>query len=116
MLGGSLRGKSPYTDGEKWVCVDKKFKVTPLKCLVFSFGIGGDWSFEDEVDRKLGCKVSFSIDWFFITAEMEKEDGHYPNPQLKQPKLYKQYIRRSPVAASHYRSMLRVPLHSERRS
>ncbi|XP_050724951.1 uncharacterized protein LOC127002789 [Eriocheir sinensis] len=61
MLGGRLLGKSRYTDGEKWVCVDKKFKVIPLKCLVFSFGIGGDWSFEDEVDRKLGCTV-FAFD------------------------------------------------------
>ncbi|XP_050724987.1 uncharacterized protein LOC127002815 isoform X2 [Eriocheir sinensis] len=68
MLGGNLRSEKGYIDGDKWLCVDKKYKVTPLKCIVLSFGIGGDWSFEDEVDRKLGCRV------FAFDPTIEKEN------------------------------------------
>ncbi|XP_063852853.1 probable methyltransferase-like protein 24 isoform X2 [Scylla paramamosain] len=61
MLGGRLYHKTSKIDGDKWVCMDKQFNISPKKCLVFSFGIGADWSFEDETEGKLGCKV-FAFD------------------------------------------------------
>lgn len=61
MLGGHLAGNSSKLDGDKWVCMDNKFHISPRKCLIFSFGIGHDWSFEDEAERKLGCEV-FAFD------------------------------------------------------
>ncbi|XP_063849903.1 uncharacterized protein LOC135094070 isoform X1 [Scylla paramamosain] len=61
ILGGRLLGKSSKMDGEKWVCMDKQYNISPRNCLVFSFGIGSDWSFENDVENKLGCKV-FAFD------------------------------------------------------
>ncbi|KAK3865683.1 hypothetical protein Pcinc_028725 [Petrolisthes cinctipes] len=59
MVGGKRR--STVIDGNKWVCMSKKFKVQPDKCVVMSFGISTDWSFDDEMDKKYGCKV-YSFD------------------------------------------------------
>lgn len=38
------------------VCTDSEY-ITRDHCLVYLFGLGGDWSFAEEVERKLGCKV-----------------------------------------------------------
>ncbi|XP_045118049.1 uncharacterized protein LOC123508393 [Portunus trituberculatus] len=51
MLGGRLLGKSSKMDGDKWVCMDKQFNISPRNCLIFSFGVGADWSFEDEAEK-----------------------------------------------------------------
>ncbi|KAK4294386.1 hypothetical protein Pmani_032988 [Petrolisthes manimaculis] len=63
MVGGAIRKNSnpPVIDGQKWVCMSKKFKVQPKKCVVMSFGISNDWSFDDQMDKKYGCKV-YSFD------------------------------------------------------
>lgn len=61
MLGGYQKNNRGVLDGNKWLCIDKKYKVSPAKCLVYSFGIGGDWSFEKDVESKLGCNVSSLI-------------------------------------------------------
>ncbi|XP_037788379.1 uncharacterized protein LOC119583774 isoform X2 [Penaeus monodon] len=38
------------------VCVDAEYFARD-QCLVYLFGIKGDWSFAEEMERKLGCKV-----------------------------------------------------------
>ncbi|XP_063608827.1 uncharacterized protein LOC134783009 isoform X2 [Penaeus indicus] len=38
------------------VCVDAEY-FTRDQCLAYLFGIRGDWTFAEELERKLGCKV-----------------------------------------------------------
>lgn len=46
--------------GQKAVCIDPKVAPKPGKCLVYSFGINNEWSFDEEMDL-YGCEV-FSFD------------------------------------------------------
>ncbi|CAL4085157.1 unnamed protein product, partial [Meganyctiphanes norvegica] len=57
-VGGVLH-KTNALDGDKWVCFDKGFK--PDNCVVYSFGINNEWSFDDAMDQKHHCKV-FAFD------------------------------------------------------
>lgn len=58
LLQRQFGGKAPAPgDGKKLVCMDSRFNIKPGNCLVFSFGINNEWSFEDDFD-KFGCKVS----------------------------------------------------------
>ena len=44
-------------DGQKYVCMDPEFTVhTADRCLVYSFGIATDWSFDWDMER-FGCDV-----------------------------------------------------------
>jgi hypothetical protein len=43
-------------DGQKAVCMDRGVRPIPGKCLVYSFGIVKDWSF-DVLMEKYGCEV-----------------------------------------------------------
>lgn len=53
----SFGGKPPAPDaGRKMVCLDDRFNIQPGNCVVFSFGVGNEWSFEDDFD-KFGCRV-----------------------------------------------------------
>ncbi|CAL4124880.1 unnamed protein product, partial [Meganyctiphanes norvegica] len=54
------RNKRKYIDGDKWVCLDSQYNITPNDCLVYSFGINNEWSFDDSMDA-FGCKV-FAFD------------------------------------------------------
>ena len=47
-------------DGQKAVCLDPQVRPPPGDCLVYSFGIGGDWSFEEAMEA-YGCRV-FAFD------------------------------------------------------
>ncbi|XP_071540043.1 uncharacterized protein [Panulirus ornatus] len=50
-------GKKPAPgDGRKFVCMDKRFNIKKGDCVIFSFGVNNEWSFEDDFD-KFGCKV-----------------------------------------------------------
>ncbi|XP_069183558.1 probable methyltransferase-like protein 24 [Procambarus clarkii] len=58
MLGGRLRNFTPpVVLGEKWVCLSPKFNVKPRHCIVYSFGISSDWTFDDDISTKYQCKV-----------------------------------------------------------
>ena len=47
----------PQMDGVKKICMDHVYKnVKSNSCLVYSFGLSEDWSFE-EIMALLGCKV-----------------------------------------------------------
>ena len=47
-------------DGDKFVCLDKMLRRDPgEQCIIYSFGIADDWSFEDQISTLLGelCKL-----------------------------------------------------------
>ncbi|XP_046452744.1 probable methyltransferase-like protein 24 [Daphnia pulex] len=46
--------------GKKAVCIDSQIAPTPKKCLVYSFGINNEWSFDEQMES-YGCEV-FSFD------------------------------------------------------
>ena len=56
-LGGVFL-PSKCHDGHKYVCLNQNLKreIEDGKCIVYSFGIRNEWSFEKEV-RNLGCNV-----------------------------------------------------------
>ena len=56
-IGGGYMVDCKYTDGGKFICVDEWLKdVVNNECVVFSFGIAKDWTFEDMMDN-VGCAV-----------------------------------------------------------
>ena len=62
-FGGKFGGKGGkscggnYPDGQKFVCMDSILRdIEAGNCVVYSFGIKNDWSFEDIMDR-IGCAV-----------------------------------------------------------
>ena len=56
-IGGIYRSDCHIFDGQKYVCMDDiTTDISSNKCIVYSFGIGGDWSFEDTMGR-IGCHV-----------------------------------------------------------
>ena len=56
-VGGRYIKGCYVMDGQKYVCMDDLMEdIRNNKCVVYSFGIGHDWSFEDNIS-KMGCKV-----------------------------------------------------------
>ena len=56
-FGGNFLDYCKFTDGGKVACMDHFLEdIKQNKCLIFSFGIDTDWTFEDMMD-KLGCVV-----------------------------------------------------------
>ncbi|XP_018017319.1 uncharacterized protein LOC108673940 [Hyalella azteca] len=49
-------GRSGKIDGSKAVCLDANVAPTPGSCIVLSFGINNEWSFDDAMEQ-YGCKV-----------------------------------------------------------
>ena len=43
-------------DGDKFVCMDKMLLDSDRPCLIYSFGIANDWTFEDFMDYR-GCEI-----------------------------------------------------------
>jgi len=46
----------PAMDGQKYVCMDREFSGLLTSCLVYSVGVGADWSFDWDAEY-LGCHV-----------------------------------------------------------
>ena len=60
-FGGSYRPSCHYVDGGKYVCMDELiYDIENNECVIFSFGIANDWTFEDMMDN-LGCTI-FAFD------------------------------------------------------
>ena len=56
-FGGNFLEFCKFTDGGKVACMDDLLEdLSQKKCLIFSFGIETDWTFEDVMD-KLGCTI-----------------------------------------------------------
>lgn len=49
------------TDGGWNICADSAFAPPKTSCLVYSFGIGEDFSFDDDIVKKYDCKI-YSFD------------------------------------------------------
>lgn len=47
-------------EGQKAVCIDPKIAPLPADCIIYSFGISDDWSFDEAMGR-YGCEV-FAFD------------------------------------------------------
>ena len=72
-VGGQYLSGCHVMDGQKYVCMDEIMKdITNQECIVYSFGIGGDWSFEDGI-AAFGCKV-FAYDPTIDHAEVRSEN------------------------------------------
>ena len=60
-IGGQYLPGCHYWDGHKFLCTDELHKdIENNECLVYSFGIANDWSFE-KILGSIGCKV-FAFD------------------------------------------------------
>ena len=60
-LGDSYQPFCHYGDGGKYVCMGElTYDIAYNECIIFSFGIVGDWSFEGMMDN-LGCTI-FAFD------------------------------------------------------
>jgi hypothetical protein len=56
-FGGQWLGGCGGLDGHKFVCLDKFYRdVLNGNCLIYSFGIAGDWTFEESM-AELGCII-----------------------------------------------------------
>lgn len=56
-FGGNWLSQCGAFDGNKYVCLDKVYSdVLNGNCLIYSFGIAGDWTFEEAM-AGLGCTV-----------------------------------------------------------
>jgi hypothetical protein len=59
-FGGQILRNPSGKDGQKAVCIDPQVAPQPSKCLVYSFGINNEWSFDEEMEQ-YGCQV-FAFD------------------------------------------------------
>ena len=56
-IGGEWLPSCAWYDGAKFVCLDKfKKAIEEGKCLIYSFGLASDWSFEETL-AEMGCVV-----------------------------------------------------------
>ena len=59
-FGGKMMNNPSGFDGQKAVCLDPGVRPEGGKCLIYSFGINNEWSFDDTME-KYGCEV-FAFD------------------------------------------------------
>ena len=74
-FGGIVTGSGVVwgIDGQKTVCMDGRMAPRRHRCLVYSFGINNEWSFDRHFE-KFGCQV-----WAFDPS-MNRSDGNFrPN-------------------------------------
>ena len=56
-FGGVYREGCQYWDGQKYLCISELIDdIDKNECLIYSFGVAGDWSFEKAMGS-FGCKV-----------------------------------------------------------
>ena len=61
---GSVNGAG--RDGIKTLCLDDIYRdIKNEKCLIYSFGIADDWTFEEYM-ASLGCKVLFVSEYYLV--------------------------------------------------
>ena len=75
-FGGEYNSECKFTDGSKFVCMDELLKdIENGECLIYSFGVANDWSFEDTMDE-LGCKV-YAFDGSVDFPEKRGKNIHF---------------------------------------
>nr|XP_045614703.1 probable methyltransferase-like protein 24 [Procambarus clarkii] len=62
-----------FIDGDKWACMDPPLAPPPTRCLVYSFGIKNEWSFDDAM-AAYGCQV-FSFDPTMAVGDHQRSSG-----------------------------------------
>ncbi|XP_037787694.1 methyltransferase-like protein 24 [Penaeus monodon] len=68
-------------DGDKAVCLSSRYSITPGDCLVYSFGIAGDWSFDDAM-AEYGCQVYSFDPTIGLENHQRSERVHFYNVGL----------------------------------
>jgi hypothetical protein len=59
-FGGKIMQNPSGIAGQKSVCIDSRIAPIPSQCLVYSFGISNEWSFDEQMEL-YGCEV-YSFD------------------------------------------------------
>ncbi|KAI9559265.1 hypothetical protein GHT06_016054 [Daphnia sinensis] len=59
-FGGKMMSNPSGIDGQKCVCIDPRIAPLSGQCLVYSFGINNEWSFDEQMES-YGCQV-FAFD------------------------------------------------------
>ena len=59
-FGGWILENPSGLDGQKAVCIDPSVAPQPKNCIVYSFGINNEWSFDEDMEI-YGCEV-FAFD------------------------------------------------------
>jgi hypothetical protein len=72
-FGGKMMRNPSGFDGQKAVCLDDKIAPQPGSCIVYSFGINNEWSF-DETMEDYGCQV-FAFDPTMNVATHKHSQG-----------------------------------------
>ena len=77
-------GQATQVDGDKFVCMDQI--LTGDQCIIYSFGLAADWTFEDQMDL-LGTdhsllKFSIYYDYLYIELSLVKFFICAPNTWL----------------------------------
>ncbi len=72
-FGGQKLGNPSGKDEQKAVFIEPQVAPKPEECLVYSFGINSEWSFDEEMEQ-YGCQV-FAFD---PSMAMEPHDKHTP--------------------------------------
>lgn len=73
-FGGVIQRNPSGLDGQKAVCLDSRAAPRAGKCLVYSFGIHNEWSFDDAMEQ-YGCEV------FAFDPSMSRKD-HDRSPKI----------------------------------
>ncbi|XP_018024841.1 uncharacterized protein LOC108680527 [Hyalella azteca] len=76
MFGGKPYGGTNVLDGDKAVCLDANVAPTPGSCIVLSFGISNEWSFDDAMEQ-FGCKVYAFDPTMGQQAHLRGHDIHF---------------------------------------
>lgn len=59
-FGGTMMNNPSGLDGQKTICIDPIITPRGYECLIYSFGINNEWSFDENMER-YGCEV-YSFD------------------------------------------------------
>ena len=71
-FGGRMMKDPSGFDGQKSICLDQLVRPQPGDCIVYSFGINNEWSFDDTM-AKYGCEV------FAFDPSMGQSDHNHSN-------------------------------------
>ena len=73
MVGDPAHGQHQQVDGDKFVCLDDMLEKDD--CVVYSFGVAGDWTFEDQMDA-IGCSV-YAYDHTVLALPYRGQNIHF---------------------------------------